>query len=160
MNRIGQAWGIDLVVALTIFAVIMVTFFIYAINYSYEGIDKLQELKQEGKVISDSLLSEGSPVNWGLGDVTKPGLMSAGKINETKLEMVYDLNNTNYQRLKGLFNTKYDFFFSLSENMIISGNSVGGIGKNYTTPKNLIKITRFTIYKDKPITLTLYVWEA
>ena len=158
-SKRSQAWGIDLIVALTVFAVIMVTFFIYAINYSHEGIDKLQELRQEGKVISDSLLSEGSPANWNLSDVSKPGLTSSGMINDTKLEEIYDLNNTSYQGLKDLLSTQYDFYFFLSENMIISGKNVEGIGKNYTNPKDLIKITRFTVYKDKPVTLTLYVWE-
>ena len=43
--------------------------------------------------------------------------------------------------------------------MTTIADDVGGIGKEAQNPKNLVKITRFTIYKEKPMTAYLYIFE-
>jgi len=40
----------------------------------------------------------------------------------------------------------------------IEGIGKPGTNKNDITAENLIKITRFTIYKEKPTTAYLYIW--
>ena len=78
--------------------------------------------------------------------------------------MAHPINNPQgYAKSKSIFNTKYDYFFNFSVPIKIDGNEIpeGGIGKpfNNEETQNLIKITRLTIYKNKPETLNLYIWE-
>ena len=76
--------------------------------------------------------------------------------------MIYTENN--YTRTKNIFNTQYDYYFFLDENMTINSLEVEGIGKPETTKdninaKNLIKITRFTVYQNKTTPIYIYLWE-
>ena len=63
-----------------------------------------------------------------------------------------------------MFRTQYDYYFFLEENISINSTEFEGIGKPGTTKNNLnttnlIKITRFTIFNEKPITAYLYIWD-
>ena len=52
-----------------------------------------------------------------------------------------------------------DFYFNLPD-ITINGTSIHYIGRiNESSVDNLIKITRFTIYKNKPAKLEVYVWK-
>lgn len=159
-NKRAQAWGIDLMIASVIFTVAIVFFYFYALNEPAEAEEKLSALYYDGKIISDSILSEGYPQSWNASNVVITGILTNNKINETKLKNFYNLSSTTgYARTKRLFNTRYEYYFNLSETMMIGGIPVNGIGSNPTNQKNLVKITRFTIYQDKPMTAYLYVWE-
>lgn len=159
----AQAWGIDLMIAVVIFSVGISVFYIYSLNSeNQENIAK--KLNYDGEMIIESLFSSGFPQNWNSGNVVKIGIVDNGKINQTKLELFYLLAKENYPRTKILFNTKYDYLFFLSANLTISGQEVEAIGKpgadkDNVQSENLIKITRFTINENKPVTAYLYVWE-
>lgn len=160
----AQAWGADLTVALMIFLIGIVLFFFYSINYPNEGEQNLNLLISDGNILADSLLSNGYPEDWNSETVQKIGITNNNKINETKLEKFYNLANSDYTQTKQLFNTKYDYYFFLSEIITLPEGDVQGIGKSGTNPEsidaqNLIKITRFTIYQEKPATAYFYVWE-
>jgi hypothetical protein len=94
----GQAWGIDLMFAATMLIIGIVIFYFYSINYPTEGADTLALLEYDGKIITDSLLSEGYPNSWTQEDVVTIGLLSDNKINETKLENFYYLSQGNYSK--------------------------------------------------------------
>lgn len=155
----AQAWGMDLVIAAVIFTVGIVIFYFYTLNEPNEAEETISNLFYDGDIIADSLFSEGYPKNWNSENVIMPGILNNDKINETKLENFYILNNLDYGRAKALFNTKYEYYFFLSENMTINSTEIEGIGLKPYAPKNLIKITRFTIYKNKPITAYIYIWK-
>lgn len=160
----SQAWGLDLVIALCIFVIGIMAFFLYSINFSSEGEEKLDYLLYDGNAIANILLSEGSPLNWNAGNVTFPGLISENKINETKLENFYYLVSSDYQFSKKTLNTKYDFYLFFPDSMNINGTIIDGIGKpgaNRTNivSDNLIKVQRVVVYQDKPIQLNLYIWD-
>jgi len=162
INNKAQAWGIDLMMALVIFSMGIVVFYIYSLNTPGEAQEAIEKLFYDGKIIANTILSEGYPENWIVGDVKKPGILNKKKINDTKLERFYDLIETpgGYSQTKRLFDTRYDYYFFLDTNMIIDGEVVEGIGKNdYENARNLIKITRFVVYQNKPMTAYLYVWE-
>ncbi len=160
----AQAWGIDLTIAIIIFSIGILIFLIYSLNYSGDSKEALDSINYDGDVLFSNLLSEGYPQNWTLNDVVKIGILDNEKINETKLEMFYNLAKNDYSKTKTMFNTKFDYYFFMNENMTINSEQVAGIGKpginrNNINATNLIKITRFIIYKEKPVTAYLYIWE-
>lgn len=162
-NKKAQAWGTDLTIAFIIFTLAIVFFYFYSFNYSNETEDILDTLNYEGNFIADSLFSPGSPEDWTENNVIKPGITTDGKINQTKLQMFYNLARTDYNHTKTFFNTKYDFYFFTEQNLTLIP-SAEGIGKpniNSTTiqAQNLFKVTRFTIYQNKPLTAYLYIFQ-
>lgn len=158
-SKRSQAWGVDLMIALVIFTIGIAFFYVYALNEPSEAEENIESLFYDGKIITDSILAEGHPENWDLNNVITIGILTNNKINETKLESFYTLSKNDYAKTKSLFNTKYNYYFFLSENMTLSFGEVNGIGIEPSNHKNLVKITRFTTYKDKPMAAYLYVWE-
>ena len=154
----AQAWGFDIIVASTLFLIGIVVFYIYAINNSGQSEEIYNSLSYDGNAIADSLLSEGSPENWNLGNIVSIGLMSNDKINNTKLEIFYNLSRDNYDAARAVFNTPNNYFVNFSVPIIFNGTQIPGIGLQYSNPQNLIKVARFTIYNDKPVTMNVYMW--
>lgn len=149
----GQAWGFDLIIASIIFTMGIIIFFLYSLNYPVEGQEKVDTLFYEGELISENLLSEGFPKDWNENNVVVIGLLNNGKINDTKLNKFINLSKEDYQKTKNLFNTRYNYYIN------ISNAGIDIIGLQPSDPKNLIKVTRYTIYQDKPAILTVHVWE-
>jgi len=163
-SKKGQAWGTDLTFGFLIFSMGIIIFFVYAINYTSESKENFEIMLYEGENIVQSILSEGSPVNWNETTVTSIGILNDGKINETKLELFYNFTQSNYSTSKTIFDSSYDYYFFLDNNFTINSVEVDGVGnpsvdRNSISATNLIKITKLTIYKDKPVTAYLYVWD-
>ena len=155
----GQAWGIDLAVALTIFTFGILIFFFYSLNQSSGPKENIDSLSYDGEAIADAVLSRGYPDNWNTTNVITLGILSENRVNETKLKYFYDLSVADYNRTRALFNTRFEYYLSFSQNMSISGSEVAGIGSKPNNEKDLIRITRFTIYKNKPTTAYFDMWE-
>ena len=126
----------------------------------------MEDLLYDGYFFSNTLLSEGYPDNWVEEDVVKIVILNNEKINDTKLEKFYDIVQSDYNRTKLLFGIKYDYYFFLEENMTIGLNEIEGIGKPgiikteiVNDSENLIKVTRFVIYKGKPVPAYIYILE-
>jgi len=133
------------------------------LNDPNESKEILENLFYDGKIVTNTLLSGGSPEDWTEDNVIKIGILSDNKINQTKLEYFYNLTQTNYNNTKILFNTRYDYLFFLSENMTLGSEEIEYIGKNVLDKDNvdtynLVKITRFTSYNGRPVTSYLYIW--
>jgi hypothetical protein len=161
MIKRGQAWGFDLMVASTIFIAGIIIFYLYTINYPTQGKEILEELFYEGNLATDNLLSKGIPENWDQTNIIIIGITDSGKINQTKLDRLYDLSQTDYQKTKGLLNTKYDYFFNFSKQMTANGTQINGIGTQIPqNPRNRLKVARFTIYNNEPVSLDLHIWEG
>ncbi len=155
-------------VAVTIFSVGILVFFVYTTNYSGEARANFEDLSYEGDLVMNNILSEGAPENWHLaGPTITLGLSTNGKLDDEKLDELDNLiTNGDYGKTKILLNTKFDYYFFLDQNLNLHMNGVTkeGLGKPGTNKDNilatnLIKITRFTVYKDKPVTAYLYIWE-
>ena len=160
-NKHAQICGLDVLSALTLFFVGIMIFFIYSINQPGESRETYELLSSDGKIIANNLMSPGFPENWNTNNVITLGLTTDNKINETKLEKIY---NMDYSQTKRLFNTIYDYYFFFDDNIVTPSLNIEGIGKpgatkNNIDAKNLIKTTRFTIYKNKTVPLYLYIWE-
>ncbi|MBD3252167.1 hypothetical protein GF386_00355 [Candidatus Pacearchaeota archaeon] len=166
ISKKAQAWGMDLIIGFSIFIFVLSVFYIYSLNQSGGEINIIETLIYDGNLITNSIFSEGHPVEWNETNVTKIGILSDNKINETKLESFYNLTKNNYDKTKILFNTKYDYYFFIDPEFSFYDGKKEGIGKSGITRKNanqtstnLIKITRFTVYKEKPVTAYLYIWD-
>lgn len=153
MCKRGQAWGFDLVVGLIIFLVGILSFYFYTINVS-NGEDEIGgQLQQEGELIADSLMSEGSPIDWNENNVVRIGIVSEGRINEAKLEEFADLAELDYKKTKALFRTRNEYFVSFG------GDISTGVGRNYTDAEYVMKVTRVVIYNQSIVTMEVYAWK-
>jgi len=154
INKKSQAWGIDLMVAMAIFSTVIFVFFIYSINQTGDAKEILESLKYDARIISNNILSTGYPIGWNENNVSVIGILSDDEINETKLKSFYDMTIADYQNTRVLFKTKYDYFFFLSEDMIMDSVTIEGIGKPGTDKdaidaRNIIKITRYVTYSPR-----------
>ena len=161
MNREkrGQAWGFDLMIASIIFTAGIITFYIYSINTVEETDLMINKLSYDGNIIANTLLLEGTPKNWTESTVISPGILSKNKINQTKIDIFYDLTQNSYNKTKILLNTRYDFYIFFSKDITANGQIIQGIGRAPVNQKNLIKIERVAIYNDQALTMNIEVWE-
>lgn len=160
-NKKGQAWGMDLIIAVVIFSVALSAIYFYSINDNRSNQENTDTLFYDGGKISDSILSEGSPSNWESGNVLQIGILEDGKISSDKLEKFYNLD---YERSRSIFNTRHDYYFFLRDPMLIGGLEVDGFGKpgvdrNTVSAKSLIKITRIVVYNNRIMPAYLYVFD-
>ncbi len=158
-NNKGQVWGLDLMMASIIMIVGIIAIYIYAINFSNTSENILEEMFYQGNLVSSLILSEGSPENWTDENMEIPGILSNNKINQTKLNLFYNItnNNSEYKNIKRILVSSYDFYFNFT-NMETHGNPISGIGKIPDNPENLVKVERITIYKNKPTKFSIYMW--
>lgn len=159
MIKRGQAWGFDLMAAMVIFIVGIIIFYFYTINTPLETEQTLETLSREGEIISNAILAEGFPENWNEQNVISPGILTKNKINDTKLERFNNLTLNNYQKTKALFNTRYEYYIFTSKNFTINGEEIVGLGRIPSNEKNLIKISRLTVYKNSPVIFNVEIWE-
>ncbi|MCK5449916.1 hypothetical protein KAI32_03550 [Candidatus Pacearchaeota archaeon] len=162
----AQIWGLDILAGMVLFLIGLMIFFTYSLNQPGEAQDNFEFLFYDGKIIADNLMSPGYPLDWNSSNVITLGISSDDKINETKLERLYEMIyvENNYTLTKNILNTQYEYYFFLDQNMTINSIEVEGIGKPGTTKdnvvaKNLIKVTRFTIYQNKMTPFYIYIWE-
>ncbi|HLC31167.1 MAG TPA: hypothetical protein VJK51_00730 [Candidatus Nanoarchaeia archaeon] len=154
----AQAWGFDIIIAVIIFTAGILVLFIYTLNYPGQSQEKINDMQKEGSYMLSILLSEGNPSNWTTETVIQPGLLSNNRLNDTKLSQWHTLSQTNYPLSKQLLNAKYNHYLYLSEPFTFP-SAPGGIGQQPSNTKNRIKITRLSLYNNKPVTVFLEVWE-
>jgi hypothetical protein len=159
----AQAWGIDISVGIIIFILGILVFFIYTLNGAGEANENLDELNKNGNYMMNTILSEGFPINWSISNVVKIGILTDDRIDQEKMDKFYNISRDNYSYLLSLFDTRYNYYFFF-DNMTIYGTNKEGFGKqgiNSTNinSENLVKITRHTVYSNKPKTVYLYIWE-
>lgn len=164
IKKKAQVWGIDFIIATVIFFLAVIIFFIYSINNSGELKENYEMMKYEGDKIMNTILSEGYPYDWNKSNFIRIGVINDNKINETKIKYFYELTIENYNLTKSKFNTKFEYYFFLNQNITIDSIEIRGIGMPDTditniSSSNLIKISRVTIYKNKPVAANLYLWK-
>jgi hypothetical protein len=160
MKKRAQAWGFDIIVAVGIFIFGMITFFLYTINYPNGEQEKRDTLLYEGNIIADNLLSTGNPENWTDETVSKIGIANENNtIDQIKLNQLYSLALTEYKRTKSIFGINNNYFINFSESIEIEGSPVEGIGLIPQEAKNSLKVSRISIYQNKPVTIEVQVWD-
>lgn len=151
----------DVTFAAMIFVAGIVVFYLYTINYKSNERNEVGEARFEAGIVASAMLSEGEPLDWNETSVAKIGLMSNGQLNETKIARLYNLTQTNYNQTKHLLGVRYDYFVNFSETLFIEGEPIPGIGRiPDESARNTIKVTRFTNYQDKPLTVEVSAWKS
>ena len=157
-KRKAQIWYTDFMVAVLIFVIALVIYYEFITNLSVKEQVILDELIADGKSISSSLVSGGSPHNWTNETVTRIGITDGNhKINQTKIDVLY---NMSYNDAHRVFGTRFNFYiyFENSTNdriNITAGDTLGTIPSSY---KHLMKITRLLVYESDIIKMQVNVW--
>jgi len=157
-SKKGQIFGLDLMFGVIIILVGIMSIYLYSINFFESSETNLKKMHYDSNFVSSQILSEGYPINWTKNNVNIPGILTNNKINQTKLDRIYNFSKENYEGLQQVLNTKYDFYFNFSGLEITNVGEIEGIGKKINNPKNIIKTERYTLYKNKPIKFNLYIW--
>ena len=159
MGKRGQAWGFDSMMAAAIFITGALVFYFFALNYGASNNQKVEEIVHDATAVGDNILSEGIPTNWNATSVTKIGILTNNKINNTKLELLYNLSIYDYNGTRFKFNTRFNYFINLSDQIVINSQPINGIGIYPSNATNTFRINHFTVYNEKPVTLYVILWE-
>lgn len=167
MRKKAQAWSIDLIAGITIFLIAITSYFIFVNNLPKEN--NLSNIYDEAVIVSDKLLSIGSPENWTYQNIEQPGITDGEyRLNSSKLK---NLSAIEYSRLKLLLNTKYDFliYFQDKDKNTLNISGIKYISKTHSLnktnieeiedTKNMISIRRFLVYNKSIVQMVLYSWD-
>lgn len=179
INRKSQVWISDYAISLLLFIIAaMLAVKLIISNFSTDN--TFEELKTDASKISEIFLSEGYPKDWDNMSVIRPGLLTAKRLNASKVFNAMNLSNTSYSAFKSKFNTPYEFliiFEDPNKDMLEFGDfcAIGNpdVSINSTLVPvldchnplftiidydNLVMITRLALYDSKIIRMVIYVW--
>lgn len=177
----SQSFTIEFILAFLLFcsAVILSIKMVSNIYYSPD----FDDLMKESELLSDNLMSEGYPENWTASDVIKIGLLDEDRLSSEKLALLYD---SGYYSAKNALDIKKDFFIYFKKNttalnmfFIINASNATEDSCGYGHPdvvqsfngsgcmisfddaehKNLVKISRLTVFNSSLITMVVNVWD-
>ena len=169
ISKRGQVWVTDFILSLLIIVVALAIFGRAILNITSANQD-VRPLIMEGRSFSDSLISEGYPVDWNSSSVSRIGLTADKRINDTKISAFYAMD---YDDVKERFNSRYDFYVFMVgyDNKLINVSGKYGLGHGLVNATQdsvvlsgldfdrLVKIERLTIYDSKIVRLVIYIWK-
>ncbi|MBD3163923.1 hypothetical protein GF323_01875 [Candidatus Woesearchaeota archaeon] len=166
MYKKSQMWSLDLIAGITLFLIVVALYFIFVANFSES--EELDQLYSNAIFVSDTLMSAGLPENWTASVVEEVGITNGEyRLNSSKIT---NLSSLDYANLKLLLKTRYDYliFFENRSGSVLSISGIKYIGnpalnktniKEIENPDNLVSIKRFLFYKERIITMVLYLWQ-
>lgn len=157
-NRRAQIWYTDFIVSVLIFVISLVIYYEFLTNISAREQEIIEELVADAKSISNSLVSEGNPIDWNATSVIRMGITEGNmRINQTKLDDFYNLN---YNISHRLFNTRFNYyvFFENSTGGRLTITSGDAIGLEPTDIKDIVQMTRMLIYDSEIILMQVQLW--
>ncbi len=174
--RKAQAFALDFGIAIIIFIAAIITYFHFITNMETSTDQSMEASIMDAKILTNSLLGSGVPVNWTPADVDRIGVCdSTNFLNLTKLQYFYNLTSTDYDHTRNLFETNYEyliFFTDKNDNILnLSGHQYWGMpGINSTNvfdiedPKTFVTFSRFVYYpKTSDLVdiakMVVYIWE-
>jgi len=163
----AQIWTLDLMIAIVMFVLALLSVYQYMLSLDKNEIGNIDELGREAQLISDHLLSKGTPEGWTINDVREIGITDGEfRIDENKW---LSLSQLDYYTTKQLFNTRYNYYiyFVDPSGNTVTINGVEGFGKSGIDPSNIedietkrmIKINRLAAYDSEIIKMVLYIWQ-
>ncbi len=109
-GKIGQAWYMDFVVAVIVFSIMIVIYFIYLPNVNNQELNAMDDIYLDSQFIVESLMTPGLPYNWTAVDVIKIGVVSNGSyLNETLVGRFKNFANADYDSAKNLLGIRSEF---------------------------------------------------
>ncbi len=113
----------------------------------------------DSKTISNSLISEGYPIDWNETDVKKIGLTDGNyRLNQTKLNRFANMNYPNVR--SSIFDSRFNYYFQLKdkEGNVIPINGSDGIGAEVNSSIRVVQISRVAIYNSSITRMVLKLW--
>jgi hypothetical protein len=149
----SQVWFLDFIVGLMMFMIIIFVYYDYSNNLVEESESVWEEMMIDSKVISSSLMSTGYPPDWNQTNVARIGLLNSNyRINQTK---VNNFVNMSYNETRGIFATRFDFYFFLQDT---NNTEYFHAGLEPQEPKFLVQTTRLAIYNSSVYRMVIYIW--
>jgi len=125
----AQAFLTDFTISALIMIVVVVIYFSYIKNLPYQHDSSLNDLFDNAKIVSSSLVSSGSPANWNANNAARIGFVDDGnKISNDKFNEFSKINYNKSRRLLGTTNDYFLFFENESHDMQ-SIEGFCGVGK-------------------------------
>ncbi|MCK5283737.1 MAG: hypothetical protein KAK00_10130 [Nanoarchaeota archaeon] len=164
----SQTWFFDIIGGVTIFSIVMIIYFIFTSNISIYNNSNFDDIYNEANIISNTLISAGSPINWSSDSIKEAGITNGNyRLNASKLK---NLSSLDYSGLKLLLKTRYEYLIFLEDrnSKVLDINGIEYIGKAGLTrdniksieaPDTLISTRRFLIYNSDIICMVIYLWE-
>lgn len=178
-SKKSQVWTIEFIISFLIFtaAVVLSVKSIFNI-YTNEN---LRDIQRESEFVSQYLLSEGYPSDWDSGSLIRVGLTTNNRLNDSKLNNLYNLDYNMARDALGLRSNFFIYFsnssgvFPLFNHINTNISESDGCGYGYhgvMTPYNLtceididsikytdmIKISRITNYNGSIVQLNILIW--
>lgn len=165
IKKKGQILTMDFIIGLLFFLFLLVMSMKLIVDVAPNS--NYQILYNNNIYASESLITEGFPLDWNETNVIIPGITSHYRLNLTKLEQ-YD--NLSYGTSKVLLhsNSEYIFFFKNQTNILNITNCIHGYPlqtNEFCEPKletisyqNLVKTERLIIHDSQIIQLVIYNW--
>jgi hypothetical protein len=138
----AQIWYTDFMIGVLIFSIVIITYFYYASHTEYSDETLISSLLSEAKTISNSLVTQGYPLNWTAANVTTVGITNGDfRINTTKLSFYLEyMNSTRFNELctdPGSGCVAWNTSYHLAQNtrlLIYDGSIVRVVLNIYQTP--------------------------
>jgi len=173
MSTRAQTWYIDFTIGIFIFMVCLILFYRFVPNIEKQDVDSIKETYAEAKILSDTLMSEGSPSNWTMNDLKRVGLLTGKSINSSKLIEFANMTADDYYISKETFNIKSDFivFFTEPSGGLTNISNISLIGHQAVTLSgtspdlsnlvysDLVTVTRIVKSERRIIKMVIFVWQ-
>jgi hypothetical protein len=158
----AQIWYTDFMIGVLIFSIVIITYFYYASHTEYSDETLISSLLSEAKTISNSLVTQGYPLNWTAANVTTVGITNGDfRINTTKLSA---FNSWSYEERRGYLHTTKDYYFYLEYmnstrfNELCTDPGSGCVAWN--TSYHLAQNTRLLIYDGSIVRVVLNIYQT
>lgn len=139
INKKSQAWFLDFIVSMIIATVALLIYLNLSTNIQNRGMEKMNELNFDARLISSNLVSAGIPNNWyQIYPTTYPviiGISDGNSIlNQDKINDFFEMNIDDYAATKGRFYSEFDYYVYFVKMEECAGEKYSCIYKVYSNP--------------------------
>jgi len=143
-------------VAIVIMVSGLVAFYMLVLSADLGGEDQFRELNVNTEIVSNALVSSGSPVNWNENNVVVLGVTDGKR--RIVLSKVQEISGMDYQATRQVLGVNKDYRIVFEDK---NGGAVGlsDLGLAYSpNEENIITVTRLLFYEEEVIRMVVTVW--
>jgi hypothetical protein len=158
INKKAQVMTYDFFLATAIFLAVLAII----LGYWFHSVSQIQEVEEKNIVAeelfsaSDIWFKEGYPKYWGIQNIRELGLSNDLKINQTKLNLFFQLGYPKIVSLLNLGTDNIQYTLYNSSNAIIFQYPSG---VDISSAKNVYQNERFGILNDSIVKIRTIIWD-
>jgi hypothetical protein len=165
LNKKGQYFSFDAIVAAIIFSIGILLFINYFSHMQPILESNMNSDYQDGLRIGEGLLSEGVPSNWHTGSISGVkhfGLLTGDSLDKNKINRLSSWASSDYEKVGNILRTNSNYYILIK--YADDYTQIASIGNsNYTNAKSSISVYRGAIIKDgsiyRPVSIQLILWK-